>query len=48
MVGRAREKGELNVGLVCTKFGGGGHECAASATMKDILVSQVNMLFSLS
>jgi tRNA nucleotidyltransferase (CCA-adding enzyme) len=40
MVARSRTA-EVNVGNICTFFGGGGHAYAASATIKDKTLSQV-------
>ncbi|MHC1701422.1 MAG: CBS domain-containing protein [Humidesulfovibrio sp.] len=40
MVARSRTA-EVNVGHICTFFGGGGHGYAASATIKDKTLSQV-------
>lgn len=40
MVARSRTA-EVNVGNICTFFGGGGHGYAASATIKDKTLSQV-------
>jgi tRNA nucleotidyltransferase (CCA-adding enzyme) len=41
MVARSRTA-EVNVGHICTFFGGGGHGYAASATIKDKTLSQVH------
>ena len=40
LVGRSRLE-EVNVGEVAAAFGGGGHATAASATIKDMSLHQV-------
>ncbi len=40
LIARCRTK-EVNVGVICSSFGGGGHGAAASATIKDKTLAQV-------
>ncbi len=41
VTGRSRAKSDLDVGRVCRLLGGGGHHCAASATLKELTIPQV-------
>ena len=42
LVGRAKHKGVIDVGAVCRHFGGGGHACAAAATVKELTLAMVH------
>ena len=42
LVGRAKHKGVIDVGVVCRHFGGGGHACAAAATVKELTLAMVH------
>eukprot|EP01117_Protostelium_nocturnum_P008855 TRINITY_DN3174_c0_g1_i1.p1 TRINITY_DN3174_c0_g1~~TRINITY_DN3174_c0_g1_i1.p1 ORF type:complete len:908 (-),score=277.05 TRINITY_DN3174_c0_g1_i1:19-2742(-) len=41
IVGRSRSKESVNVGFFCKFFGGGGHHCAASASIKNLTPFQI-------